>query len=219
VESKDRALHWIIAGNVLALVTVYLTNGGLLLLLWPYWAQSVVIGYYAQKRMRALKEFSTDGFKRNNRQVEATPAEAGRTANFFILHYGGFHAGYLVFLLAFTFGADAGGMAPIEVNGNDTEFYVGRIDWLDALFIVAIVFSFVQAQRIAHQEQVEADVGANRNLGGLMAFPYLRVIPMHLTIILGAMMSSAAGLVLFGGLKTLADVGMHAVERHWLKGR
>ena len=34
-------------------------------LLWPYWMQSVVIGWYARKRMLSLHRFSTEGFTSN----------------------------------------------------------------------------------------------------------------------------------------------------------
>ena len=218
-QAPDRALHWIVIGNVLALLTVYLTDGGLLLLLWPYWAQSVVIGWYAQRRMRALKDLSTDGLKMNDRPVPPTPAAARQTANFFVLHYGFFHFGYFIFLFAFSTTADAAGLMDITVNGRDTEVYVGHIDTLDLLFVAAIVLSFIHGQRITFQEQVESDVGAKRNLGGLMMFPYLRVVPMHLTIILGFVMGKGWGLLFFGGMKTAADIGMHLVERHWAKRR
>ena len=50
------------------------------------------------------------------------------------------------------------------------------------------------------------------NLGAIMFYPYLRILPMHLTIILGSAVSSAA-LPLFIALKTAADCGMHLVER------
>lgn len=218
-HAPDRALHWIIIGNAMVLATVYFTRGGLLLLLWPYWAQSVVIGWYAQRRMRALTDLSTDGLKMNDRPVPATPAAARSTANFFVLHYGFFHFGYFVFLFAFSTTTDAAGMMDLNVNGRDTEVFVGTLDALDALFIAAITLSFIHGQRITYHEQVASDVGAKRNLGGLMIFPYLRVVPMHLTIILGFVVGQGAGLLLFGGLKTAADVGMHLVERHWAKRR
>jgi hypothetical protein len=219
VESHDRALPWIIAGNLFALATVYFTDGGLILLLWPYWAQSVVIGYYARKRMLALETFSTAGLQMNDEPIPATKDGARSTANFFTMHYGFFHFVYFVFLMVFTTTSNDAGLVPVTVNGEPKEVFVGTLDALDALLIAAIALSFAHAHQITHREQVAMDAGANRNLGGLMAFPYLRVVPMHLTIILGLVLGKGAGLLLFGGLKTLADVGMHLVERHWLKGR
>jgi hypothetical protein len=56
------------------------------------------------------------------------------------------------------------------------------------------------------------------NIGKMMFFPYARIIPMHLTIIFGGMLSKGtlAGkttLALFMLLKTFADVIMHVVEK------
>jgi hypothetical protein len=49
-----------------------------------------------------------------------------------------------------------------------------------------------------------------------MFLPYLRILPMHLTIILGGLASRDGGawtLVLFTLLKTAADVAMHVAEQ------
>ena len=54
----------------------------------------------------------------------------------------------------------------------------------------------------------------------MMFLPYLRVVPMHIMIIAGAMVGSAgAGTVFFGLMKTLADVGMHLVEHRILRAK
>lgn len=50
-----------------------------------------------------------------------------------------------------------------------------------------------------------------------MFFPYARIIPMHLTIIFGGMflylgIGSVFVLVLFLGLKAVADLIMHIIE-------
>ena len=49
------------------------------------------------------------------------------------------------------------------------------------------------------------------NLGTIMFYPYLRIIPMHLTIIIGSTATSLA-LPLFIVLNTLSDAGMHKIE-------
>ena len=56
-----------------------------------------------------------------------------------------------------------------------------------------------------------------RNIGELMFFPYARIIPMHLTIIFGGIflfsgIASTFVLILFLGLKTVADLVMHFIE-------
>jgi len=47
-----------------------------------------------------------------------------------------------------------------------------------------------------------------------MFFPCARILPMRLTLIFGSFFTAwQAGLILFLGLKTVADVLMHFVER------
>ena len=55
------------------------------------------------------------------------------------------------------------------------------------------------------------------NIGALMFLPYLRVIPMHLAILLGVALGDVLGRLLFGTLKTVADVAMHKIEHRWLQ--
>jgi len=56
------------------------------------------------------------------------------------------------------------------------------------------------------------------NIGTLMFTPYLRIVPMHITIVLGAALSGGGGLVLFGVLKTIADAAMHVIEHRRIGG-
>lgn len=54
----------------------------------------------------------------------------------------------------------------------------------------------------------------------MMMLPYLRIIPMHLTILIGGAISSGGGLMIgFMGLKTAADYGMHIAEHHLMRKR
>jgi hypothetical protein len=69
------------------------------LLMWPYYFQSLIIGWFSRERILALQSFTTDGFTINNQSVEPTPATQRSTANFFALHYGIFHLAYFFFLL------------------------------------------------------------------------------------------------------------------------
>ena len=160
-------------------------------LLWPYWIQSVIIGWYARKRMLALHRFSTEGFTSNDKRVPEDESGKRSTANFFTLHYGFFHLGYLVFLVA--------GHA---VAG-----------WRDALVLAACGVSFVLSQQQTYAAQHAADVRGKPNLGALMFTPYLRVVPMHLAIIFGAGSTGDWALWLFTGLKTISDLVLDAIDR------
>jgi len=161
-------------------------------LLWPYWMQSVVVGWFARQRMLALKQFSTEGFTSNGKRVPEDEAGKRSTANFFALHYGFFHAGYLVFLW----------------QGHRPQ------DGWDWLVLLACGASFVLSQRETFAAQHAADVRGKPNLGALMFTPYLRVVPMHLAIIAGASMGGGAGvLVWFTLLKTGSDLALDAIDR------
>jgi hypothetical protein len=161
-------------------------------LLWPYWIQSVIIGWYARKRMLNLDRFTTRGFTSGGGPVPETDAGKRSTANFFAFHYGFFHVGYLIFLLS-----------------SHAVFGL----W-DMLALLGCGLSFVFSQRATYAAQRAADLRGRPNLGHLMATPYLRIVPMHLAVLFGAQASDGAGmLIVFTALKTLSDIGLDMVDR------
>lgn len=196
----DRAILGIVLSNVFAIVVVLVTQSGLLTLLWPYWLQSLVIGYYARRRILARGT-----------------SDARRLANFFAVHYGGFHLGYFAFLWTFTSMAAGTGIVPVTVNGVPREVEVGMVGLADAISIVAIGIGFVLSHRASHREHLEADLRNEPAPKKLMGIPYARIVPMHMTIILGLMAGHGLGIPLFGVLKTIADVGMHKLEHRSLQ--
>lgn len=215
----DRAIHGIIASNVLTIAVAVVNDWGIVQLLWPFWIQSVIIGWFARQRMLALREFSTDGFRVNNRPVPPTPATGRSTANFFALHYGFFHFVYLLFLVAMSVTANSSGLVPVtnESTGAVTMVRVGQFHAIDFVIFAALGISFWFSHRASHREHVAADLARRPNIGSLMFLPYARVIPMHLTIIGGVMLGGSGGIWLFGVLKLGADVIMHKVEHKWLQ--
>ena len=193
-EESTRAL---IAVNAATVVMAIALHWPVATLLWPYWIQSVVIGYFSRKRILALGRFSTAGFQINDQPVDPTPQVQRRTANFFGLHYGFFHLVYLVFL--------ATSLAGLE--------------WWDWLGLASLGVSFAWNHRASYRHNIEADRRGTPNIGTLMFLPYARIIPMHFTIILGSALGGqdVLAVLLFGGLKTVADVLMHHIEHHVLQ--
>jgi Family of unknown function (DUF6498) len=157
-----------------------------------YWFQSVVIGFCNVLRIMRLGEFSTDGVRMNNRPLQPTPAAKRSVAIFFAFHYGFFHFIYFVFLVA-------DGALPRGA---------------DLISLAVCVAGFVVNHTVSYRENVEEDLERRPNIGSMMFFPYVRIIPMHLSIIFGSMLApdSAWGLVLFLSLKTGADLVMHLIE-------
>lgn len=159
--------------------------------LWPYWIQSIIIGWYARKRMLALKNFSTEGFTSNDQPVPENEKGKRSTASFFVLHYGFFHFGYLVFLL------DMAKLDSVQ----------------DGFCIIVCGLSYTFAQRKTCRQQMASDALGKPNLGTLMFLPYLRILPMHLTIIFGMIGGSTFSILFFMSLKTAADVLLDKLDR------
>lgn len=181
----------LLISNMLTLIVALILQWPLALLIWPYWIQSVIIGWYARKRMLALKKFSTKGFTSNDQPVPENEKGKRSTASFFVIHYGFFHLGYLVFLLA-----------------------IARVDsaW-DTFWILVCGFSYVFAQRKTCEQQIASDSVGKPNLGKLMFLPYLRILPMHLTIIFGMMGGSTFSILFFIALKAIADILLDRLDR------
>lgn len=208
---RDRAVLGILAANLATLLLASWEGWGLLLLLWPYWIQSVVIGWFSFRRILALRRFSTEGFRINGRPVEESAATRRSTAGFFALHFGLFHLVYLIFLTTFTVGG-----AVFRIAGaQDTA--LGSLGPWDPLLLIGLGLGFVYSHAASHREHLAADLGGRPNIGTLMFLPYARVLPMHVMIILGMTLGSGTGVWLFGALKTAADLLMHWVEHRVLQ--
>lgn len=115
-------------------------------------------------------------------------------AGFFAAHYGLFHVVYLVFLAAFILSGTYGVADPLGIAFGCAVFFANHL------------VSFLW---YLPREEESADA--------IFAEPYARIVPMHLTIILGAFVTAALPgalgsrlvLLLFLLLKTGTDVVAH----------
>jgi hypothetical protein len=220
VESRprDQAFWGIVVSNVVTLAAALWQDWSVLELMWPFWAQSLIIGWYARQRILKLVEFSTAGFRINDRRVDPTHDTRRSTANFFALHYGGFHLGYLIFLIVMSTTADEAGCIAVtnESTGAVALIQVGLVHPFDFVIYAALAAGFWHSHRASHREHVAADLERVPNIGTLMAMPYARIVPMHLTIVF-AFALGAGAIWLFVLLKIAADVVMHKVEHRVLQ--
>ncbi|MDD5593700.1 MAG: DUF6498-containing protein [Candidatus Margulisbacteria bacterium] len=198
---NNPSLWSLITANLLVAALALRFDWSLIELLWIYWCQSVIIGVINFIKLLTLADFSTEGFTVNGRSVPANQLTKFSTALFFALHYGTFHLVYLIFLSVFTL---AGNELPLGPGVTS----VAGIVFSTLVFLANHLFSF-------YSNWPQERLGTN--IGQQMFIPYVRIIPMHLTIIFGAVLGSATGgtfvpLLLFLALKTFADVALHLYE-------
>ncbi|MBU7045788.1 MAG: hypothetical protein HXS54_05075 [Theionarchaea archaeon] len=185
---QDTSLWILILTNGATIYFSVSKDWSLLTIMIVYWVQSVIIGTFSFFRILSLKEFSTENFYINDKQVPPTEKTKHSTAYFFAFHYGFFHAIYASFLFV------------TAENVNVLYILSGGL-----LFFVDHFFSFRYNRK--------RDEKKKRNIGTLMFFPYARIIPMHLIIVFyGAFLSGKGPLIAFLGLKTAADAIMHIIE-------
>ncbi|MDF1824736.1 MAG: DUF6498-containing protein [Verrucomicrobiales bacterium] len=197
-NSKDYSGIGVLISNAFVIVIAFIQNWDLGPMMFIYWAQSVIIGFFHFFRMILLKNFNTEGFTSGGKPVPANSKGKWSTALFFTVHYGFFHIGYLIFILSL----------PMETENAPEGGLWFRLSILG--FFLGHGYSFFQ--------NVRADLKNQPNLGLMMFLPYARIIPMHLTIFIGnAVGSNRIAVLAFSLLKTGADYLMHIVEHRMLQ--
>lgn len=192
----DSSVWFLLAANVLTLLAALHFDWTARSLMLVYWSQSVAIGFSYFLRILSLEKFSTENFYINKQPVQPTHGTKVQVALFFAFHYGFFHFIYFMFLV-------------LDIRNGPPELDIWF--WLCAAAFVANHFWSYRYNR-------DIDRMGTPNIGTLMFTPYLRIVPMHLTIILGGLFHEGAGtLLMFGALKTIADVGMHVAEHSQLR--
>ena len=189
---SDRSVTALLLSNLLTIILAMFQQWDVHVLMWIYCGQSIVIGYFNVHRILDLKEFSTKNFRMNDRPVDPTPATQRKVAGFFALHYGFFHFAYMVFLAT-----ETGVMGPFPLFS-----------------VVVCILAFYINHRFSYRYNRPREQDRVPNIGSIMFFPYVRIIPMHLMIVSGSqfMGDSRLALLVFLLLKTAADVAMHVIE-------
>lgn len=189
----DLSLWTLIGTNVLVIVIALNEGWDLGYMLWVYWFQSVAIGIVTVIRILSLKDYSTEGYKVNGSPVDPTVGTKISSAIFFMVHYGFFHFIYMMFLAN-----------DIPISTSTSAIDIRILYATTTLFFANHLFSFFYNR---------SDDSVQQNIGTVMMYPYARILPMHLAIIIGSGLGSAATL-LFLLLKTGSDAAMHIIEHH-----
>lgn len=196
-EEKEMLLDpslWVILGtNIFTMVVAWRLDWSVGELMWVFWSQSVIIGIMAVIRMLTLKEFTAKGIKLKKGQAEQSMRTKATVAGQFILHYGFFHACYAGYLWK---------MEPLNKLDPQTMHY----------FILCVSAFFITHAYSLKHNALKDFKNKKPEITTLFAYPYVRVFPMHIMILVIWPLPNKIGLVIFMILKTLADAGMHMVE-------
>jgi len=226
---RDFSAQLLVASNVLTILLAVAFQWDAVVLLIGYWLQSVIIGAFNFFRILTIGSFVHNPFDKstNKRQritlqwsgnqfqvqpIAPTPAQvnapprfnwialpiAAFLAGFFAVHYGFFHIIYGFFLLSFM------------PNGQFSSADIEAVLFIGGIFLVTHAVSFFMNLRSEIKN-------ANRNIGLIFFEPYLRIIPMHLTIIFGGILlwaglGNSLVLLLFLVLKTGSDLAGHFMK-------
>src|SRR3989344_2042680 len=192
---RDPTTIFLVLANLAVIAMALWLNWNLLDLLWVYWWQSVIIGFFTFFKILSLKDFSTKGLTfsayvgTNRKEIKLGKGANVFVAFFFAFHYGFFHIVYAFFL----------GSLPFGISAN-----FSYVAFAALLFFITHLFSFLYYMKRPKKRQ---------NIGMMMFVPYKRIVPMHLTIIAGGLLAAGTVLlVIFFLLKTAVDVAMHSIE-------
>ena len=149
-------------------------------LIWLYWVQSVTLGFFTfldiitVRKVQPVTEGTTETFGRR------VP-----TALFFLVHYGFFHLGYMIFLFT------------IKSSGP---FQWDFFKYFSMLFFAGQLINFIRHKLQQRTQEV--------SLSKMFLTPYIRIVPMHLTIMAPNFLH-VTHMGVFIVLKSVADVLMY----------
>ena len=190
---KDPSARGLVFSNLAVIIIALLEQWNLGTMMFVYWWQNVIIGFFNVLRILGCKNFTV----KNVAAISPEMVWIGKScvAGFFIIHYGFFHFGYLSFLKMFF--------------GHSTDMKMVFLSVL--IFFINHLFSFIYNYK---------NDCSNQTIRQLMFSPYPRIIPMHITIIAGMFIllllqnafAEKLVLVFFLTFKTVIDVKMHVFE-------
>lgn len=198
---SDKSFRFLLISNLVVILLAIIENwtfGGMLL---AYIIQSMVIGWFNMRRILDSDYTQID----SSPEVVSggnLPMGVGKylLAVFFLMHYGGFHLLYLFLVLMLPMFGVAGGSGV----------------WLPTV-IGGIVFAYNHYYSYQyHKQKINSIVP---NVPQMMFYPYLRVLPMHIVLIVGAFLIEGYNLttfavVLFLVLKMLVDLLSHYIQHN-----
>ena len=174
----DPAFWGLIILNVIFILQYYSDPRKYTSIIWLYWCQSVLLGFFNFLVMVTAKE--------GNIPEENSSRSIGSSPVFMLFHYEFFHLVYFIFLL-------------VQFSVRNIDFHFLKYGLLMVIASHVIVF-------IQHRNKYNRYRGNNQ----MFYMAYLRIIPMHFTILLPAFLNWKPALI-FLILKSVFDVIGHII--------
>lgn len=195
----DLSAWALILTNLITISFAYVEHWAFSTIIWVYWCQTLIIGFFAFLRVISLTDFSYPGVERIQLGVSLKPKL--RAGIFFLTHFTIVQGGLTLVLSAFL--------------GSVTEVSGLILLSSSLLFFCNHLFSYVYNKK---NERV-----VPKNIGFMVLRPYLRLLPLFVAFLFIGMIVAAfflvgdeqlvpAAYVVLFVLKTGADVIAHTFE-------
>lgn len=190
MNQKNRLLDpslWLLIGINGYLIYYYYQNPGIFTtLIWIYWCQSVMLGLFNALDMLTSPKQKTP-VTINDKPLDDNFPVQRAGALFFLFHYGFFHVGYMIFIFTMK-----------RTGPFDIELFKGCL----IAFLIGQIITFIQHKINQKKNPI--------SIGKMFFTPYIRIIPMHLTILIPNFLP-VSNMGVFVILKTFSDVVMYLV--------
>jgi|TARA_B100001971_G_C18190190_1_gene538122 hypothetical protein len=185
--------------NSLAIFGILFLNWSGSLILFSYWMENIIVGYFTVLKMRKAEKLHDDKpihIKLNGLNVKNISSRT-TLISFFCFHYGLFAFVHGIFILSFL----SIGLFNLDF-GSNTNFLINTLIFTTFLFI---------SHQISYKKNfIGGKEYKNLAVSRALITPYRRVIPVHIAIMFGAI-SGIPGIILVS-LKTIIDLLTHYME-------
>lgn len=198
-RSAPAAVALLITANLVPLLGVLFLGWDVASILILYWLENGIVG-----ALNVVRILAAQGPDQNGQA--STVAKVGLAA-FFTVHYGIFWIGHGVFVFVLTSPVTGIGLpAPTAIVESEPSLLLAALALLTS-HLASLLFNYFgkgEFRAVSPTSQ--------------MFLPYPRMVVLHLTIIFGAALVIGLGqplllLVLLVVFKTIADLGLHVLER------
>lgn len=181
----------LLLSNIISIGQAVYYNYDILFLAWIFFVQNITIGLFHFIRLLKLKNFNNDSLKFEDKIVSLNKNANIETAFIFAIPYYFLHFVGLLVLIVISISKD-----------------------LPILWVIISSSLFIINHYLSFRKDVEKDRENKQSLTKQLIFPFIRVIPMSIIVIIG-IISSGIGVLLIGICKAVTDIFIHQYNKNY----